>query len=190
MTSHIPLKDLTPAQQGGPIHTRSFKGLYRNLRLLGAVALMVLFFGTAWIDWNGQQAVLWDLDSKQFHIFGATFWPQDFILLSAILIIAAFGLFFITVLAGRVWCGYTCPQTVWTDLYIWVERAFEGDRAARMRLDKGPWNLNKAWRKWNCRFRQPLCSLRAMAALPMAITKYCANASCRSLAPLLMWSGY
>ncbi|UGV30084.1 cytochrome c oxidase accessory protein CcoG [Halopseudomonas aestusnigri] len=147
MTSHIPLKDLTPAQQGGPIHTRSFKGLYRNLRLLGAGALMVLFFGTAWIDWNGQQAVLWDLDSKQFHIFGATFWPQDFILLSAILMIAAFGLFFITVVAGRIWCGYSCPQSVWTWMFMWVEKVTEGERHQRIRLDAAPWSLNKLLRR-------------------------------------------
>ena len=147
MTSHIPLKDLTPAQQGGPIHTRSFKGLYRNLRLLGAGALMLLFFGTAWIDWNGQQAVLWDLDSKQFHIFGATFWPQDFTLLSAILMIAAFGLFFITVVAGRVWCGYSCPQSVWTWIFMWVEKVTEGERHQRIRLDAAPWSLNKLLRR-------------------------------------------
>ncbi|BDX18684.1 iron-sulfur protein [Halopseudomonas aestusnigri] len=147
MTSHIPLKDLTPAQQGGPIHTRSFKGLYRNLRLLGAGALMLLFFGTAWIDWNGHQAVLWDLDSKQFHIFGATFWPQDFILLSAILMIAAFGLFFITVVAGRIWCGYSCPQSVWTWMFMWVEKVTEGERHQRIRLDAAPWSLNKLLRR-------------------------------------------
>ena len=147
MTSHIPLKDLTPAQQGGPIHTRSFKGLYRNLRLLGAGALMVMFFGTAWIDWNGQQAVLWDLDSKQFHIFGATFWPQDFILLSAILMIAAFGLFFITVVAGRIWCGYSCPQSVWTWMFMWVEKVTEGERHQRIRLDAAPWSFNKLLRR-------------------------------------------
>ncbi len=147
MTSHIPLKDLTPAQQGGPIHTRSFKGLYRNLRLLGAGALMLLFFGTAWIDWNGHQAVLWDLDSKQFHIFGATFWPQDFILLSAILMIAAFGLFFITVVAGRIWCGYSCPQSVWTWMFMWVEKVTEGERHQRIRLDAAPWSFNKLLRR-------------------------------------------
>ncbi|MGI3131925.1 cytochrome c oxidase accessory protein CcoG [Halopseudomonas pachastrellae] len=147
MTSHIPLKDLTPAQHGGPIHTRSFKGRYRNLRLLGAGALMLLFFGTAWIDWNGQQAVLWDLDSKQFHIFGATFWPQDFTLLSAILMIAAFGLFFITVVAGRVWCGYSCPQSVWTWIFMWVEKVTEGERHQRIRLDAKPWSLNKLLRR-------------------------------------------
>lgn len=138
---------LTPAQAGGPIHTRSFTGRFRNLRLLGAGLLFLLFFGTAWIDWNGRQAVLWDLDNRQFHIFGATFWPQDFILLSAILIIAAFGLFFITVLAGRVWCGYACPQSVWTWVFMRVEQITEGDRGQRIKLDAAPWSLQKLARR-------------------------------------------
>lgn len=138
---------LTPAQAGGPIHTRSFTGRFRNLRLLGAGLLFLLFFGTAWIDWNGRQAVLWDLENRQFHIFGATFWPQDFILLSAILIIAAFGLFFITVLAGRVWCGYACPQSVWTWVFMRVELITEGDRGQRIKLDAAPWSLQKLARR-------------------------------------------
>lgn len=138
---------LTPAQAGGPIHTRSFTGRFRNLRLLGAGLLFLLFFGTAWIDWNGRQAVLWDLQNRQFHIFGATFWPQDFILLSAILIIAAFGLFFITVLAGRVWCGYACPQSVWTWIFMRVEQITEGDRGQRIKLDAAPWSLQKLARR-------------------------------------------
>ncbi|MBU2156791.1 MAG: 4Fe-4S binding protein, partial [Gammaproteobacteria bacterium] len=101
---------LTPSQAGGPIHTRSFSGYFRNLRLYGAGLLFLIFFGTAWLDWGGRQAVLWNLAEHRYYIFGATFWPQDFTLLSALLIIAAFGLFTITVVAGRVWCGYTCPQ--------------------------------------------------------------------------------
>jgi cytochrome c oxidase accessory protein FixG len=138
---------LTPAQAGGPIHTRSFTGRYRNLRLLGAGFLFLLFFGTAWFNWNGRQAVLWDLGGRQFHIFGATYWPQDFILLSAILIIAAFGLFFITVLAGRVWCGYACPQSVWTWVFMRVEQITEGDRGQRLKLDAAPWSLHKLARR-------------------------------------------
>jgi len=158
MTSQIPLKDVTarnqqpitfvpPAQTGEPIHIRSFKGFFRNLRLSGAGALILLFFGTAWLNWNGHQAVLWDLDAKQFFIFGATFWPQDFILLSAILMIAAFGLFFITVFAGRVWCGYTCPQSVWTWIFMWAEKVTEGERHQRVRLDAAPWSFNKLARR-------------------------------------------
>src|SRR5690606_25997889 len=138
---------LTPAQAGGAIHTRSFTGLYRNLRLLGAAVLILLYFGTLWLNWNGRQAVLWDLGTQQFHIFGATFWPQDFILLSALLIIAAFGLFFITVLAGRVWCGYACPQSTWTWIFMWAEKITEGDRHQRIKLDAAPWSAGKLLRR-------------------------------------------
>ncbi|CAD5110469.1 cytochrome c oxidase accessory protein CcoG [Zestomonas carbonaria] len=158
MTERIPVKivetidparpiRLTPAQAGGPIHTRSFTGLYRNLRLYGAGFLFLLFFGTAWLNWNGRQAVLWDLDARQFHIFGATFWPQDFILLSALLIICAFGLFAITVFAGRVWCGYSCPQSVWTWVFMRIEQLTEGERNQRIRLDAAPWSLEKVLRR-------------------------------------------
>ncbi|WP_085679345.1 MULTISPECIES: cytochrome c oxidase accessory protein CcoG [unclassified Pseudomonas] len=129
------------------IHTRSFTGLYRTLRIAFAGALFVLFFGTAWLDWNGRQAVLWDLADSKFHIFGATFWPQDFILLSALLIICAFGLFAITVYAGRVWCGYSCPQSTWTWLFMWCEKVTEGDRNQRIKLAAAPWSLNKLARR-------------------------------------------
>ncbi|WP_313519705.1 cytochrome c oxidase accessory protein CcoG [Pseudomonas sp.] len=138
---------LTPAQAGGPIHTRSFTGLFRNLRRYGAGALFLLFFGTAWLDWGGRQAVLWDLSGRKFYIFGATFWPQDLVLLSAILIIAAFGLFAITVFAGRVWCGYTCPQSVWTWVFMWAEKVTEGDRGQRIKLDAAPWSASKLLRR-------------------------------------------
>ena len=127
-----------PSAVNGPIYTRSFTGLFRNFRRLGGGLLFLLFFGTLWLNWNGRQAVLWDLPERKFYIFGATFWPQDFILLSALLIIAAFGLFFITVFAGRVWCGYTCPQSVWTWVFMWCEKVTEGDRNARIKLDQGP----------------------------------------------------
>ncbi|WP_217476815.1 cytochrome c oxidase accessory protein CcoG [Stutzerimonas stutzeri] len=138
---------LTPAKAGGPIHTRSFSGLFRNLRLVGAGLLCLLYFGTQWLNWEGRQAVLWDLGKQQFHIFGVTFWPQDFILLSALLIIAAFGLFFITVLAGRIWCGYACPQSTWTWIFMWAEKVTEGDRHQRIKLDAAPWSLNKLLRR-------------------------------------------
>ncbi|MNZ80629.1 Ubp3 associated protein Bre5 [compost metagenome] len=107
----------------------------------------MLFFGTVWLNWNGRQAVLWDLADSKFHIFGATFWPQDFILLSALLIICAFGLFAITVLAGRVWCGYTCPQSSWTWIFMWCEKVTEGDRNQRIKLDAAPWSVNKLARR-------------------------------------------
>ncbi|TRX75732.1 cytochrome c oxidase accessory protein CcoG [Pseudomonas mangiferae] len=138
---------LTPAQAGGAIHTRAFSGRFRSLRLYGAGLLFLLFFGTAWLDWGGRQAVLWDLPAHRFYIFGATFWPQDLILLSALLIICAFGLFAITVFAGRVWCGYACPQSVWTWVFMWAEKTFEGDRHQRIKLDAAPWGPAKLARR-------------------------------------------
>ncbi|WP_038996076.1 cytochrome c oxidase accessory protein CcoG [Pseudomonas putida] len=136
-----------PASSDRQIHTRSFTGLFRNLRLAGAGFLFLLFFGTVWLNWGGRQAVLWDLADSKFHIFGATFWPQDFILLSALLIICAFGLFAITVFAGRVWCGYTCPQSSWTWIFMWCEKITEGERNQRIKLDAAPWSLNKLARR-------------------------------------------
>ncbi|MFV0453615.1 MAG: cytochrome c oxidase accessory protein CcoG [Pseudomonas sp.] len=157
MTEQIPVRDVTPPSKvnsssdlyaaRAKIYTRSFSGLFRNLRLLGGAFLFVLYFGTAWLNWNGRQAVWWDLPERKFYVFGATFWPQDFILLSAVLIICAFGLFFITVFAGRVWCGYTCPQSVFTWVFMWAEKVTEGDRNQRMKLDKAPMSAGKFGRK-------------------------------------------
>lgn len=129
------------------IHTRSFTGLFRTLRVSGAALLFLAFFGTVWLNWGARQAVLWDLAESKFHIFGATFWPQDFILLSALLIICAFGLFAITVFAGRVWCGYTCPQSSFTWLFMWCEKITEGERNQRIKLQAAPWSLNKLARR-------------------------------------------
>jgi len=160
MSRHIPVQRLEPvaASPGraaprknkpadAQIHTRSFTGLFRSIRIAGSGFLFLLFFGTVWLHWDGRQAVLWDLSESKFHIFGATFWPQDFILLSALLIIAAFGLFAITVFAGRVWCGYTCPQSIWTWLFMWCEKVTEGDRNQRIKLQAAPWRINKIARR-------------------------------------------
>jgi cytochrome c oxidase accessory protein FixG len=142
----IPLKNLsTPKATAidGQIVTRSFSGRFRNLRILGAGVLALLFFGTSWINWNGHQAILWDLDTRQFHVFGTTFWPQDFMLLSLVMIIGAFLLFAVTMVAGRVWCGYTCPQSVWTWAFMWVENITEGDRNQRIKLNSAPASFSK-----------------------------------------------
>jgi len=157
MTEQIPVRNVTPPSKSEAsgdlyaarekIYTRAFSGLFRNLRLVGGALLFVLYFGTVWLTWNGRQAVWWDLPERKFYIFGATFWPQDFILLSALLIICAFGLFFITVFAGRVWCGYTCPQSVFTWVFMWAEKVTEGDRNQRMKLDKAPMSADKFLRK-------------------------------------------
>ncbi|CAD0265404.1 cytochrome c oxidase accessory protein CcoG [Pseudomonas veronii] len=142
-----PPKKVTAKSSDNQIHTRSFTGLYRTLRVAGAGFLFLAFFGTVWLNWGGRQAVLWDLAESKFHIFGATFWPQDFILLSALLIICAFGLFAITVFAGRVWCGYTCPQSSFTWLFMWCEKVTEGERNQRIKLQAAPWSLNKLARR-------------------------------------------
>ena len=140
-------KKVTAKSSDNLIHTRSFTGLFRTLRVVGAALLFLAFFGTVWLNWGGRQAVLWDLAESKFHIFGATFWPQDFILLSALLIICAFGLFAITVFAGRVWCGYTCPQSSFTWLFMWCEKVTEGERNQRIKLQAAPWSLNKLARR-------------------------------------------
>ena len=155
MSDKIPVKDVTTEKietidlyaKREAIHTRSYKGFFKNIRLAGVTFLFLLFFGTAWLNVDGRQAVLWDLPARQFHIFGATFQPQDFFLLSFLLIICAFGLFFITTFAGRIWCGYTCPQTVWTWIFMWAERVTEGERNARYKLDAAPMSANKLLRR-------------------------------------------
>jgi len=125
------------------IYPRQVRGLFARLRLSGVAILMGIFYGLPWIPWSGRQAVLFDLPARKFYIFGLTFWPQDFIYLSSLLIIAALSLFFFTALAGRLWCGYACPQTVWTEVFLWVERRIEGDRGRQMKLDKAPWSGRK-----------------------------------------------
>jgi cytochrome c oxidase accessory protein FixG len=129
------------------IYPREIDGRFARLRKVTAIALLGLFYGVAWLQLQGHQALLFDLPARKFHIFGLTLWPQDFLYLALLLIIAALSLFFVTALAGRVWCGYACPQTAWTELFIWIEQWTEGDRSRRMKLDRGPWNLEKFARK-------------------------------------------
>lgn len=125
------------------VFAREVKGRFQTMRKAMMFALLGLYYGLAWINWEGRQAVLFDLPSRQFHIFGLTFWPQDFFFLAWLLIMAALSLFFFTALAGRLWCGYACPQTVWTEAFVWMERLIEGDRNAQKKLEKSPWNSTK-----------------------------------------------
>ena len=129
------------------VYPKDVKGRFDRLRKLAVYWLLGMYYVFPWLDWGGRQAVLFDLPARKFHVFALTFWPQDFILLSMLLAILALILFFTTALAGRLWCGYACPQTVWTEVFLWVERWVEGDRARRMKLDAGPWNANRIWRK-------------------------------------------
>ncbi len=121
------------------IYPREVHGVYATMRVLAVVVLLGLFYGVLWLHWDGQQLLLFDLPARRFHIFGLTLFPQDFFFLCAILIIGALTLFFFTALAGRLWCGYACPQTVWTEVFLWIERKVEGDRRNQMKLDKLPW---------------------------------------------------
>ena len=129
------------------IYARSIEGFYQKIRLFTGWPLLVAYFGCPWLLWGGRQSILFDLPERKFHIFFLTFWPQDFSLLAWALVIAAFLLFFITTLLGRVWCGYTCPQTVWTAIFMWAEQVSEGDRHQRINLDKQAWNVEKLWRR-------------------------------------------
>ncbi len=125
------------------IHPRAVHGWFAAWRWALVWATQLVFYGLAWLPWNGRQAVLFDLAHRKFYIFGLVFWPQDFIYLTALLVISALSLFLFTAVAGRLWCGYACPQTVYTEIFMWVERKIEGDRNQRMKLDKSPLSARK-----------------------------------------------
>jgi cytochrome c oxidase accessory protein FixG len=129
------------------VYPREIEGRFQRARTFVVFWLLGMFYAFPWISVGGQQLVLFDLPARRFHVFGLTFWPQDFYLLTMLLVMAALSLFFFTALAGRLWCGYACPQTVWTEVFLWIERRIEGDRNARMRLDKAPWTRAKIGRK-------------------------------------------
>ncbi len=125
------------------VYPRGIDGRFARLRLLGMTVLLGLFYSIAWLSWDGRQAVLLDLPARKFYIFGLTFWPQDFFFFAWLLVIAALSLFFFTALAGRLWCGYACPQTVWTELFLWIERKIEGSRNRQIKRDKAGWSVEK-----------------------------------------------
>src|SRR5690606_3225277 len=129
------------------IYPREIKGRYASLRWACVWLTQLLFYGLPWFEMHGRQAVLFDLASRKFYLFGLILWPQDFIYLAALLILCAYGLFLVTAVAGRVWCGFACPQTVYTEIFLWIERKFEGARSARIRLDRQSWTLEKIARK-------------------------------------------
>lgn len=134
-------------QKHRKIYPRAVTGWFARWRWALVWATQLLFYGLPWLDWNTRQAVLFDLASRRFYVFGLVLYPQDFIYLTALLIISAYALFLFTAVAGRLWCGYACPQTVYTEIFLWVERRVEGDRTARMKLDGATWSSTKLWRK-------------------------------------------
>lgn len=134
------------------IYPRRVWGRYRRLKWIAMAVLLTIYYGAPWLRWNRgehapDQAILIDLSHTRAYFFGIEIWPQEVYFITGLLILAAVGLFFVTSLLGRVWCGYACPQTVWTDLFIWVERIIQGDRNARKKLSEGPITFEKIWKK-------------------------------------------
>ena len=125
------------------VYARSVKGLFNNWRWGMVFLTQALFYGLCWIDWGGRQSVLFHLVERKFYIFGMVFWPQDAIYLAVLLVISAYSLFLVTAVGGRLFCGYACPQTVYTEIFMWIERKIEGERPARMKLDAQPMNPRK-----------------------------------------------
>ena len=130
------------------IYPRSVQGIFAYWRWILVFFTQIIFYGLPWLEWGQRQAVLFDLGARRFYIFGIVLYPQDFIYLTAILVISAFSLFLFTAVAGRLWCGYACPQTVYSEIFLWVERKIEGDRSARIRLDEADMSLEKLFKKW------------------------------------------
>jgi cytochrome c oxidase accessory protein FixG len=120
------------------IHPKTVSGLFATWRWIFVWLTQLLFYGLCWVPWNGRQSVLLDLVERKFYIFGLVLWPQDVFYLAVLLIISAYGLFLFTAVAGRLWCGYACPQTVYTEIFLWIEQKIEGDRNARIKLDAAP----------------------------------------------------
>jgi cytochrome c oxidase accessory protein FixG len=125
------------------IYPREVHGLFAFWRVVGVFVLLGLYYIVPWLQWDGRQAVLFDLPARKFYVFGLVFWPQDFFYMTGLMVVAALSLFFFTAIAGRLWCGYACPQTVWTEVFLWIERKIEGDRPKRQKLDQAPWSLHK-----------------------------------------------
>src|SRR5262245_24027577 len=118
-------------------------GWFQRWRWLLVWITQIVFYGLPWLTWNGRQAVLFDLARRKFYLLGLVLWPQDIIFLTGILVVSALSLFLFTAIGGRLWCGYACPQTVYTEIFMWIERRIEGDRARRMALDREPWSARK-----------------------------------------------
>ena len=129
------------------VYPRSISGVFANWRWIMVYVTQLIFYGLPWLQWGERQMVLFDLGARRFYIFGLVLYPQDFIYLTGLLIISALALFLFTAAAGRLWCGFSCPQTVYTEIFMWIEHKIEGDRSARIRLDNGPWTFEKTWKK-------------------------------------------
>ncbi|MGB2741836.1 MAG: cytochrome c oxidase accessory protein CcoG [Cognaticolwellia sp.] len=138
---------IKPYKSESPVYVRKQKGNYQRIRQFTGLAFVLLFLLMPWLNFQGNQAILLDIGKQQFHIFSQTFFPQDFTILAGLLIVSCYLLFFLTTWLGRIWCGYTCPQTVWTFCFIWVEEWLEGSRNQRIKRDEQPMTLDTLARK-------------------------------------------
>lgn len=134
-------------QKGEKIYAREVKGWFTKWRWVFVWLTQIVFYLSPWLQWHDRQAILFDLTTRRFYLFNLVLYPQDFIYLTALLVISAYGLFLFTAVAGRLWCGFACPQSVYTEMFMWIERKIEGDRTRRMKLDKSSWSLEKLARK-------------------------------------------
>ncbi|OWY39725.1 cytochrome c oxidase accessory protein CcoG [Xenophilus sp. AP218F] len=141
------------------LYPRAVRGVFNNFRLLFVIGTQLVFLGLPWLQWNGRQAVFFDMINRKFYLFGLTIWPQDFVYLAALLMCCAFGLFAWTTIAGRLWCGYSCPQTVYTEIMLLIEQWVEGDRSKRMKLDAAPMSFAKLRLKFTKHFIMIVFSL-------------------------------
>jgi cytochrome c oxidase accessory protein FixG len=146
-TRIIPIVPANSPSSPDKIQMRAISGLFTRWRWAMVWITQLAYYGLPWLSWNHRQAVLFDLEASRFFLFGAVLYPQDLIYLAGLLVLSALLLFFATTLAGRVWCGFACPQTVYTELFQWIERRAEGDRQARLRLDRSPWSAQKVLRR-------------------------------------------
>ncbi len=136
--------DITPVfESEAKVYPRSISGIFSRWRWFFVLLTQVVFYGLCWLPWNGRQAVLFDLEARRFYLFDLVLWPQDTIYLALLLVLSAFALFLFTTVAGRLWCGYSCPQTVYTEMFLWLEKLIEGDRPRRIKLDAAPWSARK-----------------------------------------------
>jgi len=134
-------------QKGEKIYAREVRGWFTKWRWAFVWLTQIVFYLTPWLEWHDRQAVLFDLTTRRFYLFNLVLYPQDLIYLTGLLVISAYGLFLFTTVAGRLWCGFACPQSVYTEMFMWIERKIEGDRTRRMKLDKAPWGPEKVARK-------------------------------------------
>ena len=137
----IPIKPVSDPD--AKVYPRSISGTFARWRWVFVWLTQIVFYGLCWLPWHGRQAILLDIDKRKFYFFDLVLWPQDTIYLVLLMVLGALALFLFTAVAGRLWCGYTCPQTVYTEIFLWFEKRIEGERPQRIKLDAAPWTARK-----------------------------------------------